>query len=238
MAKIGTVQNGTRKAVNGTKRKANPLTLARVKGFLKKNGNGLKLVPKGASVISKVAANPKRKRRRGGSRRNGLTGIMKVRNGIFGNTKNDVKQVGSLLGGLVGGKALARVLQSFVAPYLASTGLGKYAEILADGAVALFIAPMVARKIGGNNAADMARLGALANVAVDVIEMLAPNTLSGFFSGNLLTSGQPVLTPNQVATIVNNTSAAPAEKAAVAGAMRALESNAPTMNYTSNLAYS
>jgi hypothetical protein len=229
MAKIGVVQNGLKKASNGHKRKSNPLTLARVKGFAKKNG--LKVLPKTANGIVKKAAvaNPKRKKRRGGKRRNGLTASFGLtrRNGLFGNTKSDVKNVGALLGGMVGGKALARVLQSFVAPYLASTGLGKYAEILSDGAVALLIAPMVARKIAGQSAADMARLGGLANVAVDVIEMIAPNTLSGFLSGNLLTGGQAVLTPSQVANIVAATDASPQDKAKIAGAMYAIESGQP-----------
>jgi len=233
MAKIGYVQNGLKKR-NGTKRKSNPLGLARVKGFAAKNG--LKLVPKGSSI--KVAVNPKRKRRR----RNGLPSLTKrgfslKRNGLFGNTKSDAKKVGSLLGGMLGGKALARVIQSFVAPYLSQVGLGNYAEILADAGVALTIAPFVAAKIGGADAAQFARLGALANVVVDVIEMVAPNTLSMFGSNPLVSNGQSVgLAPSAVAQLVANTSASASDKAKVAGVMAALESgNFDVYSQPSNL---
>lgn len=234
MAKFGLVQNGLKSKSNGIKKKSNPLTLARVKGFLKsKNGAGLgvKLVPKG-TITAKVAANPKKKK--GKKKKNGgLTSSFSLRrNGLLGNTTKQVKDVGALLGGMLGGKALARFLQSFVAPYLASTGLGKYAEILADGAVALVIAPMVAGKIAGADAAKFASLGAMANVVVDIIEMVAPNTLS-FFGGNALVSsnGSVGLSPAAVTAIVNSTSALPADKAKVAGAMAALENGAPIQNF-------
>jgi hypothetical protein len=231
MAKFGKVQNGLAKTKsNGLKRKSNPLTLARVKGFAK--ANGLKVLPKSAA-LPKLSANPKHKKGKHRRRRNGLTsgGFSFKRNGLFGNTKSDVKQVGSLLGGMVGGKAIARVLQQFVAPYLAQVGLGAYAEILSDGAVALAVAPYVANKLAGAEAAKMARLGGLANVVVDIIEMVAPNALSGVLGGGLITSGNQVgLAPSAVAALVANTSATQAEKAAVSGAMMQLEGGTP-INY-------
>lgn len=234
MAKFGLVQNGLKSKSNGIKKKSNPLTLARVKGFLKsKNGAGLgvKLVSKSAAN-PKLAANPKKKKHHK-KKNGGLTsGFSLRRNGLLGNTTKQVKDVGALLGGMLGGKMVARFLQQWVAPYLASTGLGKYAEVLSDGAVALLIAPFVANKIAGGDAAKFASLGAMANVVVDVIEMVAPNSLS-FFGGNALVSsnGNVGLSPAAVTAIVNSTSALPADKAKVAGAMAALESGTPIQNF-------
>jgi hypothetical protein len=231
MAKLGTVQNGLKKS-NGLKRKSNPLTLARVKGFAKKNG--FSIMAKG---LPKLAANPKRrKHRRTHKRRNGLTPVLTTRrNGLFGNTKADAKNVGALLGGLLGGKAVGRVISGVAAPYASSMGLGNYTEIASDLIVAIFLAPFVAGKVGGANAASMARLGGLANVAVDLIELFAPNTLSMFGANPILSaSGQVGLSPAAVTAIVNSTNAPIADKAKVAGAMAALESGNIPVTYSSS----
>lgn len=224
MAKFGLVQNGLRKKANGTKRKANPLSLAKVQGFLKKNG--LKSVKRGAVV---AIANPKR--RKGRKRRNGLESAksfsMTRRNGLLGNTKQQAKDVAGLLGGMLGGKAVGRVLNNFASPYLAQMGLGGYSEIISDGVVALIIAPLVGGKVGGANTAKFVALGAMANVAVDIVELVAPNTLSFFGSNALVSNGQQVgLSPAAVTAIVNSTNAPIADKAKVAGAMAQIEAGA------------
>lgn len=233
MAKLGTVQNGLKKASNGTKKKSNPLTLARAKGFAKKNG--FKIVPKGTTL--KAAPNPKHKKK-GKKKKNGLSASrggfsLSRRNGLLGNTTKQVKDVGALLAGLLGGKAAGRFLQSFIAPYLAKTGLGQYVEILSDGAIALVVAPMVAAKVAGADAAKFASLGAMANVVVDIIDMVAPNALSMFGGNPLVSNGQQVgLSPAAVTALVASTNATPQQKAQVAGAMAQLNAgNLPSIGY-------
>ena len=227
MAKISYVQNGVTKKKRGrrkngtakTTRKRNGVTKAGALAFAKKNG--LKLV-------SKQNGTKRRKRR---TKRNGVTstrstGIMS-RNGLLGNTKQDAKRVASVMAGAAITKIASSLISGFAAPYAAQVGLGQYTGLVIDGVVALTVAPMIGKKIGGAQGADMARLGGLLVVGVDVLSLFAPSVLNYTPFNNapvVLNGNTALLTPAAVTDVVNNTSATASEKAAVAGAMRALRS--------------
>lgn len=234
MAKMAVVQNGAKrrrtKRRNGTAGKAatvkarkNPArrvtSLAQAKAAAKRNG----LV-----IVSKTVANGRRKKRRGGKRRNGLqtaAAYTRSRNGLLGKTKNDARVVGGVLGGAVTTKLLSRIVVPFVAPYMAQVGAGSFTEIVVDGAIALVAIPLAVGKLSPKDMGN-ARLGGLLVVAIDAIEMVAPNLL-GYNPFNtsavVVANGQPLVTPKAVAAIVEATDASPAAKAQVAGAMRELQ---------------
>lgn len=236
MAKMAVVQNGAKrrrtKRRNGTAGKAatvkarkNPArrvtTLAAAKAAAKRNG----LV-----IVSKTVANGRRKKRRGGKRRrNGLqtaAAYTRSRNGLLGKTKNDARVVGGVLGGAVATKLLSRIVVPFVAPYMAQVGAGSFTEIVVDGAIALIAIPLAVGKLSPKDMGN-ARLGGLLVVAIDGIEMVAPNLL-GYNPFNtsavVVANGQALVTPKAVAAIVEATDASPASKAQVAGAMSQLSS--------------
>jgi hypothetical protein len=234
MAKMAVVQNGTKRRTkkrNGVARKTatvkarkNPArrvtTLAAAKAAAKRNG----LV-----IVSKTVANGRRKKRRGGKRRNGLAtaaGYTRSRNGLLGKTKNDARVVGGVLGGAVATKLLSRIVVPFVAPYMAQVGAGSFTEIVVDGAIALVAIPLAVGKMSPKDMGN-ARLGGLLVVAIDAIEMVAPNLL-GYNPFNtsavVVANGQALVTPKAVAAIVEATDASPASKAQVAGAMSQLSS--------------
>jgi hypothetical protein len=236
MAKMAVVQNGTKRRTkkrNGVARKTatvkakrNPArrvtTLAAAKAAAKRNG----LV-----IVSKTVANGRRKKRRGSGRkrRNGLAtaaGYTRSRNGLLGKTKNDARVVGGVLGGAVATKLLSRIVVPFVAPYMAQVGAGSFTEIVVDGVIALVAIPLAVGKLSPKDMGN-ARLGGLLVVAIDGIEMVAPNLL-GYNPFNtsavVVANGQALVTPKAVAAIVEATDASPASKAQVAGAMSQLSS--------------
>lgn len=200
---LATVANPRRKT---RRKRRNSVSAASVKAFAKRNG--LKLTKT--------------------SRRNGVTS--RRQNGLFGNTKADAKKVTALLAGGVGVKTVGRMLQTFTAKYLAQLGLGAYNELVVDAVLALLVAPKVASKFGGSEAAVFARYGGLLAVAYDIIEIFAPDLVTNIwnpFGGSgavVLANGQTALPPASVAAIVNSTNASATDKAKVAGAMRQLQS--------------
>lgn len=236
MATSGYVQNGVKRRKRRTKRrngaarttvaakKSNPakrrsISLSSAMAVIKRNGK---------KVVSK-SANPKRKRSK--RRRNG-TGVVVVRrpNGIFGNSKHDVQQVSSLLGGMAATKLISKVVTPFAAPWLARVGMGQYAEIVTDGVVAIVVVPFIAGKVSRNaDVRKMARLGALAVVALDAVDQFAPSSIQALnpFNGGgspivIGANGQAGIGPGTVMKLINNTSATPGEKAAVAGVVQQL----------------
>lgn len=229
MAKIGVTRNGVKrrstrrkngaaraatvKAKNPAKRRS--LGLASVKSFAKRNG--LKLV-------SKSAQNPKRKAHKR-KRRNGLATIPRSRNGIFGNTKHDAKQVLTLIGGMAGTKLISKFITPYLSPLLAKIGIGNYSTIIVDGAVALLVVPAIAAKIvRGGDTAKLARLGGMVIVGLDLIDEFAPaqfSMLNPFASSApiVINNGAAAMPLPAVAQLVNSTSATDAEKAAVGRAL-------------------
>lgn len=234
MAKLGLVENGvkrrgkkrrrrnptatTPRAKNPAKRRA--ISVASAKAVLKRND---------LKVVSKSVANPKRKRHH--KRRNGIsTAAITRRNGILGNTKGDAKTVGAVLGGAIFTKTVGRLLSGYVAPYLSQLGIGKYSEIVVDGAVALLITPFVASKVvKGGDIAKQARLGGLLVVGLSAIEAIAPSVLQYnpfVTSPVVMTGGGAAITPAAVAQIAAGVanSSDPAQAAAKVGnAMMSLD---------------
>ena len=135
------------------------------------------------------AANPRRRRRRNpvvavaNKRRRGYR-----RNGIFGDTKSEVKQVASIIGGLVGTKVVGGIVAPYVNNLLAGVGVGKFTTPIVDGVLALTVVPMGAKWVGGDP--KLARLGALALVGLDILQMVLP---SGFAYSPFAVNGSPVI---------------------------------------------
>lgn len=177
--KYGLVENGLKRKRKARKRR-NPATVAKAKNPARRSVSlaSAKSVAKRNGLKMVSVSNPKRKTKR--RKRNGLVKASTItrRNGILGNTKSDAKQVATLGIGAVATKIMGRIAQSFVSPYLAQVGVGQYAEIIVDGAVALVVTPFLAGKIvRGGDTAKMARLGGLLVVGLDVVEAFAPNAL-------------------------------------------------------------
>lgn len=240
MAKIGLVENGLRKRRSTKRRRRNPTPVAKVakknparraisaasvKSFAKRNG--LKLV-------SKASANPKRKKHRK-HRRNGLatttrsTSFLTKRNGLFGNSKHDATNVAALGGGLFLTKFIGNFVSGWVQPILARIGLGNYSTIITNGAIAIVVIPMIAKRTVPKQS-DMLRLGGLFATGLSILEQVAPSVLSQINPFNtspiIITSNGAAVPPATVTQIAAGvaTSANPVAAAArVAGTMRQLD---------------
>lgn len=247
MSKWTEVQNGLTKSKNGRRRKRRTKrngTTAAAKAPARRNGTtkaGAKAWAKrnGMVVMTKTVANGKRKHHRR-KKRNGTVsaGVSRSRNGILGNSKHDVRQVVGLLGGMASTKIIGNILSNFASPYIAQLGIGNYVGIISEGAVALLLVPMIAKKVGNQNDAQNARLGGLATVGLSLIDQVGGGTfLSGLNPFNsspiVMANGVAAVAPAQVAALVANTSATASEKAAVTGAMRALAAGRPVTNMAS-----
>lgn len=136
------------------------------------------------ATVSASAANPRRKIRR--RRRNPATAsanprrrmrYSKRRNGIFGNSKAEAKQVLSILGGLVGTKIAGGIITPYTASVLGYVGLGKFAAPITDAAIAVFATAPLAGAISGNEAKRLARLGGLAVAGLDLLALILPSGL-------------------------------------------------------------
>lgn len=202
------IQNGIKQAANGkrkrrkrngtttpsvgtTPRKRNGVTKASAMSFAKKNG--LKLV-------SKTISNGKRKRRK----RNGVATVTRTRsNGLFGKTTSDFKKVGALTGGAIATNVGGNWLASLISPYLASFGLGNYTNIITQAMIALFGVPYLAKALKQDT--EMARLGGLLSVTLEVLSMFFPqfNSLNPFNSSAMVINpnGQVALTGDAVKQI-------------------------------------
>jgi len=225
MAKMGIVENGLRKRRTHKKRR-NPSVVAKAKNPARRSvslASARAVIKKNGLKTVRVSANPKRKHKR--RRRNGLVTTTR-RNGFFGNTKGDAKQVLALGAGALGVKAAGRALSGFVSPILSQIGVGQYAEIITDLGLTLFVVPFVGKKVGGGEAAKMARLGGLLTVALDAVEMFAPNVLSFNPFNNapiVMTGGGAAVSPQAVAQIAADVESGATSAAKVAGVMRSLD---------------
>ena len=147
-----------------------------------------------------AVANPKRKRRR----RNPVVAVKrkrngsKRRNGIFGDSKADVKNVLTIVGGMIGTKIAGGIVSPYAGQILAYVGASKYARPITNGVLAVTVVPMVAGMLKQD--AKMARLGGLAVAALDVIEMLLPSgfAYNPFAGGN----NSPIVLSGETAALV------------------------------------
>jgi len=238
MAKVGYVENGLRKR-RTHKRRRNPSVAAKVKNPARRSvslSTAKSIIAKnGLKAVSLKAVANGRKRKHHKRRRNGVVTATR-RNGFFGNTKGDAKQVLALGAGALGVKAVGRMLQGFVSPILSQIGVGQYAEIITDLGLTLFVVPFVGKKVGGSEGAKMARLGGLLTVTLDAVEMFAPNFLS---LGNpfnnapiVMTGAGAAVSPAAVAQIAADVQSGATSAAKVAGVMRALDSGGAQVNNT------
>lgn len=220
MAKMGIVENGLKRR---KKSRRNPSTAAKVtaknparrsislasaKSVLKKNGLR-------AMSLKSVANGRKRHKKR---RRNGVEMVRAKRNGFFGNTKGDAVQVLQLGAGAIGVKVVGGAVSGVVSPVLSQIGLGGYASIITDAALAIFVAPMVADKVS-RGSGKMVRLGGLLTVALDGVEMFFPNLLSfSPFNTNpvVMTGSGAAIAPAAVAQLAQGVASSSNPQAAAA----------------------
>lgn len=247
MSKIGIMENGVKRSrrrrrnpspvvkastKNPTRRRS--ISLVSAKAVLKKNGM--------KAISSRVMANPKRRKHH--KRRNGLQTITARRsNGLLGKSRNDAKQVGTILGGAMVTKLISRFISPFVSPYLASTVLGQYVDLIVDGVTALLVVPFIAGKfMKGGETEKNARIGGLLVVGLDAIGHFAPSALqlNPFITAPLaMGSGGaaiPAATVAQIAQGVansNNPQQAAAQVAGVMGRVNGFNSGYTGGNYTS-----
>lgn len=226
------LKNGLKKSTNRKRRtkkrgKRNPTTAAKtVRRTTTKAGATAFAKRNGLKLVKKSAANPKRRKSR--KRRNGLTVTRTAKNGFFGNTKNDAKQVLSVLGGMVGTKLAGSTLNSIVASYLASFGVGNYSDLIVDGFVALTVTPYVAQMVAGQEAKKLARLGGLAVVVLDAIAKFFPQlNINPFNNAPIVinSNGQALLTSNGALSLANAAGADTSVTAKMAGAMKRVASS-------------
>lgn len=169
MAEITEIRNGARKNGSRSKNPASKRTTTRPMAAGWAKANGYKLVKKTAANTTKSNPKRKRKKRRTRKRRN---------NGIFGDTKAEIKTVSSLVGGVVGTRIAGGIVSPYAARVLAYLGLQNFAQIAADGTVAVLVTPYIAGMIAGAEAKKYARLGGLVVVGLDILEMLLPEDFS------------------------------------------------------------
>jgi len=193
--KRGKKRNPSTTATTTPAKRSNSITPAKAKAFAK--ANGLKLV-------SKTVANGKKKRKKS---RNGIANSPRITksNGIFGDTKSDVKNVLALGGGAIATNVAGNTLATLFSSYLASFGLGQYAPTLFQFAVAVFGVPWIAGALAGKDAAKMARLGGVLAAALEGISTAFPqfNNVNPFNTSAIVVNpqGQALLTPAATATI-------------------------------------
>jgi hypothetical protein len=193
----------TAKAANGTRRR-NGVTRAGVDAFAKRNG----LVVRKARAV----ANRKHKKR---GRRNGTVRIQKVNNGVFGNSKETVISVISLLAGLGITKIESSILTPLAARGLNMIGLGQFAQPLVEMGCAVTINRWAAENIK-KGTGKFVMYGGLAMALMDVIQSFLPQTsaYNPFASVNM----QPLVL-NQPSVIVPSALAAQPAQAATTGTM-------------------
>lgn len=218
MPTITAVRNGAVKANPKRRRKArrNPVTAKAANPRRRRRRNPVASVTTRAANPSK-AANPRRRRRR-----NGVTvakanprrkSTRRRRNGIFGDTKAEAKQVLSLLAGLAGTKLIGGIATPYVAQLLAYVGMAKFAQPVSNAAVAIFAVAPVAGMVGGRDSAKLARLGGLAVAGLDVLQLVLP---SGFSYSPFASNTAPIVLAGGISpdTAKQIASAAVAEVAA------------------------
>jgi hypothetical protein len=195
MAEMKLIQNGIKKTANGKRkrRKRNPSVVGAVKKVARKRNGTTKAgaisfaKKNGLKLVSRTAANGKRKRKR----RNGITKVTRSRsNGLFGDTSSLVKKTLTLTGGAVVTNVGGNWLASLVGQYLAQFGLGAYTNLVTQTLVAMFGVPYIAKALKQDS--DMARLGGMLSVTLTALNQFFPQ----FSSINPFTQGAIVVNPN------------------------------------------
>lgn len=188
-------------------------------------------------VAVSAVANPRRRHHK--RRRNPTIAVANKRhrrhrrNGIFGDTKSDAKNVLALAGGLVGTKIVGGMVSPYGASLLSSVGLGRFAQPIVDGALAVTVTPMVAGWIGGADAKKMARLGGLTLVVLDLVQMVLP---SGFAYSPFQANASPIVLGGNPAQIAAGAANVASQAAQIANSAAASVSGASSFQAGSNFA--
>jgi hypothetical protein len=199
MATLKLIENGIAKKANGKRRKRrgrrrNPsLGTGSTKRVVRRNGrttkagaasfakrNGLKLVKR---------TNGKRKHHRR-KRRNGVSAVRRVSNGIFGTGSSIVKKTLTLTGGAIATNIGGNYIATMLSPYLSQFGLGQYTDLITQALVAYFGVPYLARLLKQD--AEMARLGGFLSVTLTALNKFFPQ----FASLNPFANSAIVVNPN------------------------------------------
>ena len=206
MANLKLIKNGVKRVANKKRRtkrrRRNPATTvaakknpakrrnvssASVKSFAKRNG--LKLVKANGARRAPVA-NKRHKRRR----RNGA--IMSRSNGLFGNSKETVVSVVSLLAGLGVTKVESALLSPLAGQALGMLGLQNFAKPIVEAGAAVTVNKWAAEAIK-KGSGKYVMYGGLAMALMSLVEQFIPQTsaYNPFATGNNnpLVLNQPVV---------------------------------------------
>lgn len=161
MAEMKLIENGVTRRRTTRKRRTNGATAR-----------------KRRTTARRKTANPVRRRRRSAPKvtRRRRT-YRRKNNGLFGDSKETVKAVLSLGGGMVGTKIAGGILIPFISKVLTPLGVGSFSQVASEALVSLIAVRPIASKIGGRDAGKFAMLGGLTISALDAIDMMLPSTL-------------------------------------------------------------
>lgn len=218
------VRNGTKKVANKRRRRNTATTVKKVANKRRKRRNGTSLLQaKSAAkkngmklVAMKRVSNKRRHHRK--HKRNGT--IRKVNNGMFGNSKETIVSVVSLLAGLGVTKVESAILTPIAQQALSILGLQNFARPIIEGGMALTVNKWAADAIK-KGSGKFVMYGGLAMALMSLAEQFLPSlsTYNPFSSSN----GMPlVLSSGNTAVVDAKTAAAlaAASGARLSGLMR------------------
>lgn len=185
MATLKLIENPARRSAANPKRRKttkrrNPSTASKAVVRTASNPAKKRRRRRNTSVttLTKTAANPATRRRRSNGvakRRNGVA-LRKRSNGMFGNTKETVKAVGSLLGGLVLTNIAGSIFSPILSRPLASLGVGNFAKPAVEAVIAVTVGRWGGKMVAGEQGAKFAMIGGLAIATMSLIQQLLPQT--------------------------------------------------------------
>lgn len=206
MATLKLIQNGIKKTANKRRKKSRKrngtatTAVAKKANPRKRNGttkvgaaafakrNGLKLVKKAANG---------HKRHKRSKKRNGSPSMRRVNNGVFGNSKETVTSVVSLLVGLGATKVESSILTPMASQLLNNLGVGFLAKPLIEAGAAITVNKWAAEAIK-RGSGKYVMIGGLAMALMSLVEQFLPQTsaYNPFASANLtpIVINQPQIT--------------------------------------------
>lgn len=172
MATIKLLRNGVKKVSNRRRRKTtkrrNPIAKVANKRRRRRNpSTATSPVLKRSNGVKRVS----NRRRRHSKRRNGA--VIRRSNGFFGNSKEQVVSVVSLLAGLVATKVEGQIAAPIAANLLGMVGLSNYSEAVVQAAAAVTVNKWAADAIK-RGSGKYVMLGGLAMAVMSAVEQMFP----------------------------------------------------------------
>lgn len=224
MATMKLIKNGTRRAV------ANPRKRRKSTKRRRRNPATPAVAVRTASVrrnpapVARKVANPRKRRKT--VRRRRRNGVLSKKNGLFGDSRETVRSVVSLLAGLAITRVESGILTPTVARPLAMVGLQNFAQPITEAALAVTINKWAATQLSGRDSGKFVMIGGLAMAAMSAIQQLLPQTsaYNPFASANTspVVVNQPVINSDTVKALTN--AAAREVSAKVNGALDSINS--------------